>query len=77
MSPQTLKDFLKQQPFKPFRIVQSDGTGYDVRHPDMLMVGLREAIVGLPAKSDPTMFDRFVTLDFAPCPSCGPAIRKK
>ncbi|HYV38229.1 MAG TPA: hypothetical protein VE988_21270 [Gemmataceae bacterium] len=63
MTPEGLKDLLHKQPFEPFRLVQSDGTGYEVRHPDFLMVGIRQAVVGLPLKSDPTLFDRMVTLD--------------
>ena len=63
MSPEALKDHLRRQPFEPFRMVQTDGTGFDVQHPDLLLVGVRQAIVGLPAKHKPTMFERTVTLD--------------
>jgi hypothetical protein len=28
-------------------MVLTDGTGYEIRHPDLLMVGLRTATVGL------------------------------
>src|SRR6476661_2122870 len=63
MSPNVLKAILKKQPFEPFRIVQSDGTGYDINHPDLLWVGLREVLVGLPSKSDPDLFERMLTLD--------------
>jgi hypothetical protein len=63
MSPENLKDHLRKQPFEPFRIVQTDGTGYEIRHPDLLLVGIRQAIVGLPLKHNPTLFDRTVSLD--------------
>src|SRR3954467_11844384 len=63
MSPKVLKAILKKQPFEPFRIVQSDGTGYDINHPDLLLIGVREVVVGLPAKSDPELFERLLTLD--------------
>ena len=29
---------LHPRPFVPFRLCMSDGTGFDVRHPEMLMV---------------------------------------
>ena len=29
---------LRQRPFLPFRLRMSDGTAYEVRHPEMLMV---------------------------------------
>jgi hypothetical protein len=63
MSPESLKERLHRQPFEPFRIVQTDGAGFEVRHPDLLLVGVRQAIVGLPAKHKPELFDRTVTLD--------------
>jgi len=39
MAPEELRDTLKQQPFEPFRLVKTDGVSYEVRHPDLLLVG--------------------------------------
>src|ERR1700733_1415222 len=39
---------LRKRPFEPFRIQVSDGTEYDVRHPQLVMVGLGSVIVGMP-----------------------------
>jgi hypothetical protein len=57
MTVQTFRDLLKQQPFKPFRLVMSSGQTYDVRHPEMAMltrtsilVGVDEADDGVPAE---------------------------
>src|SRR5207249_4891820 len=36
MTPQELRDTLRRQPFEPFRLVMTDGAGYDIRHPDLL-----------------------------------------
>jgi len=63
MSPEALKEHLLKQPFEPFRIVQTDGTGFDVQHPDMVLVGVRQAIVGLPAKHKPMFYQQTVTVD--------------
>jgi hypothetical protein len=55
MSPQELHDALKHKPFEPFRIVMTDGQGYDIRHPDLLMVGLRTTTVGLTGQPGPDL----------------------
>ncbi len=56
MTVQTFRDLLKQQPFKPFRLVMSSGQTYEVRHPEMawltrtdILVGVDEADDGVPA----------------------------
>ena len=49
MSPDDLLEALRQRPFVPFRIEVSDGTAYEVRHPELVMVGLGAVIVGIPA----------------------------
>jgi hypothetical protein len=40
---------LHKRPFEPFRIEVSDGTAYDVRHPELVMVGIGALIIGIPA----------------------------
>jgi hypothetical protein len=56
MTVQTFRDLLQQRPFKPFRLVMSSGTTYEVRHPETayltrtaLLVGIDEADDGIPA----------------------------
>lgn len=49
MMPQELRDALRQQPFEPFRLVMSDGVGFEIRRPDLLWVGQWSAMVGLTA----------------------------
>jgi len=39
---------IHKRPFEPFRIQASDGTVYDVHHPELVMVGLGAIIIGLP-----------------------------
>lgn len=63
MPPEELRDTLKHQPFEPFRIVLTDGEGYDVRHPDMLLVGKRSATVGLGGSGDEPYYERTVKVD--------------
>jgi hypothetical protein len=50
-------DRVKREPFIPFRIVMSSGEAYEIRHPELVMVGRREIIVGTPAQDDPRISD--------------------
>lgn len=58
-----LKEAVHRQPFQPFRIVLTTGATYDVLHPDLLMVGLRSAIVGITNNPDGTSYDRTIKVD--------------
>lgn len=44
---------LRVRPFEPFRIVSSSGQGYDVTHPDLVIVNVRHVIIGHPARTNP------------------------
>ncbi len=63
MSPEELRANLRQQPFDPFRLVMTDGEGYDIRDPDLLWVGQRTAYVGLTGQPGQTFFERSVKVD--------------
>ena len=47
MRPQQIQAHLRKQPFVPFRLFLSDGSSYDVRHPEMAAVSRAEVVVGL------------------------------
>ena len=49
MSPIDLLQAVRRRPFEPFRLEVADGTTYDVRHPELVMVGLGALIIGIPA----------------------------
>jgi hypothetical protein len=63
MAPEELRDTLKQQPFEPFRLVMTDGASYEIRHPDLLWVGRRSAMVGLTGQPGQTFYERAVKVD--------------
>jgi hypothetical protein len=46
MSPEGIRTLLRQQPFKPFRLVMSSGKEYEVRHPEMAMLLRNDILVG-------------------------------
>lgn len=60
MVPDELRDTLRQQ---PFRLVMSDGHGHDIRHPDLLWIGMTTAYVGLTGNPGQTFFERSVKVD--------------
>jgi hypothetical protein len=66
LAPETLREILLRRPFEPVRLCLTDGTTYEVRHPDLMMVGRRSVIIGL-IKGLPTeprpVYDRFTTVD--------------
>ena len=56
MRPNDLLELVRRQPFAPFRLHVTDGTTYDVRHPDQIIV-LRSRAV-LAAGGDDVVPDR-------------------
>ena len=49
---------LRQQPFGPLRIVTTTGATYDVHHPELVLVGRRFLMVGLPSAENPTQAEQ-------------------
>ncbi len=63
MPPETLWEQLRRQPFEPFRIHLTDGTSYEIRHPELVMVGRRTAAVGISERErQPPLYDRLTTV---------------
>jgi hypothetical protein len=52
MTSRTFRDLLRQQPFRPFRLVMSSGESYEVRHPEMAWVTMNDVYVGIDAAAD-------------------------
>jgi hypothetical protein len=63
MAPADLLSYLRACPFRPFRIIMLDGTAYEIRHPDLVMVGLTSTVIGYPGPSDPSYYLRFDLID--------------
>ncbi len=61
MRQEDILELVRARPFRPFRIHLSDGQQFEVRHPELAMVGRGVVIVGIPAKEGPEgTFDRAV-----------------
>jgi hypothetical protein len=63
MRSEDLREYVRRQPFRPFRLTLTDGRTYDVPHADLLMVGRSTVAVGLPRPGDAEpVYDRLVTV---------------
>ncbi len=45
--------FLRARPFDPFRIYMSNGSTYDVQHPELAIVERSTVLVGVPGPMGP------------------------
>lgn len=58
MRPEDIREHVIQQPFEPFRIYLSDGSSFDVPHPDMCIIGRSAVYVVIPDARKSWMMDR-------------------
>jgi hypothetical protein len=49
---------LREKPFRPLRIIVSEGQHFDIRHPDLVFVGRRDVMIGFPGPDNPSVYDR-------------------
>ena len=47
MRPDDIRAHLRREPFQPVRVYISDGSRYDVRHPEMMLVTRTEVIIAI------------------------------
>jgi hypothetical protein len=53
---------LRAKPFRPLRIIASEGQQFDIHHPDLVFVGRRDLMIGFPSPESPTIYDRVTRL---------------
>lgn len=63
MPPKQLQEKLRHKPFRPFRMHLTDGTAYDVLHPELIMLGRRYLVLGLTRDPEETLIDSSVDID--------------
>lgn len=63
MSPNDLFRALREQPFRPFQLVMTDGSVHNVMHPEMLMVGVRTSHLGVQSADQADLGDYTIKLD--------------
>lgn len=59
MSTRDFLDLLRRRPFVPFRIITSDGTVYEIKHPELVMAGLSSVIIGYPTENEPHAYSHY------------------
>ena len=59
MRPDDINRLLREQPFQPFRVLLSNGSGYDIRHPELIAVGRTSLFIGIPASESTAFFEDF------------------
>jgi hypothetical protein len=63
MRPKDLIEHLRRRPFRRFRLILTDGRAFEVRHPELAMVGGSTVSISLARPRDPEpMHDRQVTV---------------
>ncbi len=64
VQPEELLQRLQQRPFDPFSVDLADGRAFEVRYPDMHIVGTTFLMLGIPEADQPDPFaDRFEMID--------------
>lgn len=53
-----IQDRLRGRPFRPLRIIASEGLRFDVLHPDLVWAGRRFLLIGHATAAAPTVFDQ-------------------
>lgn len=51
MAPEQLREMIRHQPFRPFRLYLSGGQSYDVAGPEWLLVTRRTTALGIPGEA--------------------------
>lgn len=62
MTYEELFEFVDAEPFRPFRIRMASGRTFDVRHPEMIRVGLHSVVVFQYHQQDERVFETFKML---------------
>jgi hypothetical protein len=58
--PDEIQMRLRERPFRPVRLIVSEGLRYDILHPDLVLVGQRDLTIGFPSPSNPRIYDRLI-----------------
>ena len=53
-----IQERVRQRPFVPLRIVTISGEAFDVYHPDLIMVGRRDVMIGMASVNHPGQYER-------------------
>jgi hypothetical protein len=57
-NPDDIQKRLRQSPFVSLRIIISSGQTFDVYHPDLVLVGRPDMIIGMASKKNPAQYEQ-------------------
>jgi hypothetical protein len=60
--PEELRARLRRQPFQPLVLLDSLDARYEIRHPELVMVGERSLTIGIPSPTDPAIYTHTVCI---------------
>jgi hypothetical protein len=63
MALEELAAALHRRPFVPFRLTMTEGSSYEVRHPEVCVAGRRSAFIGLAPSGPDLLYERSVMVD--------------
>lgn len=55
-----LRRLVLRIPFLPFRLHVADGSSYEIRRREMILLGARSVTIGVPGPDDPYLYDHTV-----------------
>ncbi len=62
---EVIKTRLNERPFRPLRIIVSEGLSYEINHPDLVWVGWSDVQIGFASPDHPTTYDRTIRIAMA------------
>lgn len=62
MSSQELLNYVKAEPYRPFRIRMNSGRTFDIRHPELIRVTRSAAVIFTPARDVPDVYDHWESI---------------
>jgi hypothetical protein len=60
LKPEEIRELLDARPFEPFRIHLSDGSAFDVKHPEMVLVARTHLDIGVAGDPEQKIAERIV-----------------
>ena len=64
MNQETIRAWTRRPPFQPFRVKMTDGTLYEIRHPDMILADRNSLSLVAPTQKDSSIEDHLFAISY-------------
>jgi len=61
-TPEEVQSRIRARPFVPIRIVTSSGQMFEAYHPDLILVGRRDLVIGRSSTENPAHYDQLTRI---------------